>query len=338
MTLLTRRFAASSNPARRDQAGFSLIELLIAMVVTLIVSGAIFGLMTTGQNSFRREPEVTERQQNVRVAMDLVQRDIATAGMAMTPSVQAFTDGLDNWPAGLPSVVVPGENSDVLELAGTDGACPQLDGQPSAGAVLNTSPVPSCFAPNSLVYLPMPNNTTLFGLGTGIVAQAASIDFSGQQLPPPYPAPAPTEFNASFPVTVGLMQLVRYEVAVDPSDQSPGLWRSTTGGIDLATAAYAPPPGGAWELIARGVEDMQVQYLNGNGAWQSTPGAVVAGNLATIVQEVRVTFSARALGRNLQGETAAANVPTALRGQLTSSTVPRAALEQLSGGTPPVWQ
>ena len=69
----------------RAQAGFSLVELLVAMTVTLIITGAVFGLLSGGQNAFRREPERTDRQQNIRMAMDLIMRDIATAGAAMPP-------------------------------------------------------------------------------------------------------------------------------------------------------------------------------------------------------------------------------------------------------------
>ena len=48
---------------RRPEAGFSMVELVVAMAVTLIVAGAIFGLMSAGQSAFRREPELMDRQQ-----------------------------------------------------------------------------------------------------------------------------------------------------------------------------------------------------------------------------------------------------------------------------------
>ena len=81
---------------RERQAGFSLIELLVAMTITLIVSGAIYGLLAGGQNAFRREPELTERQQNIRLAMDLIMRDTANAGVSLPPFTQVFTTGLDD--------------------------------------------------------------------------------------------------------------------------------------------------------------------------------------------------------------------------------------------------
>ena len=65
------------------------------MAVTLIVCGAIFGLLAGGQTAFRREPELADRQQNIRVAMDLILRDIANAGSGMPNFMQTFTPGLD---------------------------------------------------------------------------------------------------------------------------------------------------------------------------------------------------------------------------------------------------
>ena len=75
----------------RHERGFSLVELMVAMTVTLIVSGAIYGLLTSGGNAFRREPELADRQQNIRTAMDLVSRDVFNAGAALPTFAQAFT-------------------------------------------------------------------------------------------------------------------------------------------------------------------------------------------------------------------------------------------------------
>ena len=82
-----------SRPVDERESGFSLAELLIAITITLTISGAIYGLLAQGQNAFRREPEISDRQQQIRIAMDLVQRDIVTAGMSMPDFVQAFTPG-----------------------------------------------------------------------------------------------------------------------------------------------------------------------------------------------------------------------------------------------------
>ena len=73
------------------QQGFSMIELLVAMTVTLIVSSAIYGLLTAGGSAFRREPEMADRQQNIRIAMDAISRDIEAAGGGGPLVGQVFT-------------------------------------------------------------------------------------------------------------------------------------------------------------------------------------------------------------------------------------------------------
>jgi prepilin-type N-terminal cleavage/methylation domain-containing protein len=101
------------------EAGFSLLELIVAMAITLIISGAIYGLMTGGQNAFRREPELSERQQNIRVAMDLIMRDIQNAGVGMPDFIQTFTRNLDacsGCPDGGSPMGSAGQIADELEI------------------------------------------------------------------------------------------------------------------------------------------------------------------------------------------------------------------------------
>jgi prepilin-type N-terminal cleavage/methylation domain-containing protein len=74
-----------------SDGGFSLIEVLISIVITLIVMGAVFGLLTRGQKSFQREPEVADLQQSARTALDVVTRDILQAGAGLPPEFPAFS-------------------------------------------------------------------------------------------------------------------------------------------------------------------------------------------------------------------------------------------------------
>jgi prepilin-type N-terminal cleavage/methylation domain-containing protein len=107
---------------RRDERGFSLIELMIALVVTLVVTGSIYAFIAQGQNAFRREPEVADRQQNIRLAMDLIMRDIMNAGAGMPPFIQAFTSGLNaNSDQGAPTGL-DNEVTDELEILTNTGA------------------------------------------------------------------------------------------------------------------------------------------------------------------------------------------------------------------------
>jgi prepilin-type N-terminal cleavage/methylation domain-containing protein len=73
------------------ERGFSLIEVMISIVITLIVMGAVFGLLTRGQRTFQREPEVADLQQSGRTALDLVAKDILQAGAGLPPEFPAFS-------------------------------------------------------------------------------------------------------------------------------------------------------------------------------------------------------------------------------------------------------
>jgi len=62
------------------EAGFTLIELLIVMGMLGIVITALYSLYLTHQRSAYTQDEVVEVQQNVRIAMDSITRDIRNAG------------------------------------------------------------------------------------------------------------------------------------------------------------------------------------------------------------------------------------------------------------------
>src|SRR5512138_3935788 len=116
----------------RAEHGFSLIELLIAMVVTLIVSGTVVSLLAEGNKAFRIQPDLTERQQNIRVAMDTIMRDVANAGASLPMATQVFARRLKPNPGdafgsvdntGIDSPY--GGRTDILEmLSNTSGKDP----------------------------------------------------------------------------------------------------------------------------------------------------------------------------------------------------------------------
>jgi hypothetical protein len=60
-------------------AGFSLVEVVIALGVTLAVTAAIFDLVAQTRRTFDVEPEVADSRQRLRVAVDALQRDLLMA-------------------------------------------------------------------------------------------------------------------------------------------------------------------------------------------------------------------------------------------------------------------
>jgi len=65
----------------RDTSGFSLIELLIVVAIFAIVMGGVFTLYNTHLKNAYKQDENLDVQQNLRLAMDTISRDIKMAGM-----------------------------------------------------------------------------------------------------------------------------------------------------------------------------------------------------------------------------------------------------------------
>jgi prepilin-type N-terminal cleavage/methylation domain-containing protein len=65
---------------RDDQRGFSLLELMIAMVIFLIVTASIYGLMQVGRVDRNRSSRRSDVMKNARVAIHLIGRDALNAG------------------------------------------------------------------------------------------------------------------------------------------------------------------------------------------------------------------------------------------------------------------
>ena len=338
-----------------EESGFSLIELIVAMAVTMVISGAVYGLMAGGNNAFRREPELTDRQQNARVAMDMIQRDVATAGVNMGAFFQSFTRGLN----GANALVGPaGQRADHLEIFGNDGRCPDAPtaNPPTSGANINVlGGLPDCYSERAMVLVLYGNGQAKWGLAFNIHSKnSKDVNFpngqqpTGSQISTPgtlecYAGKAP----CAPPIAMTPLQVIRYEIAMDPPGSTtitgePALYRSATGGRSTDTGAYFPPTSpanliaGNWQVLARGIEDLQVQYRNGDpaGNWMDDPGLISCVNpctqpttaeYANPVREVRVTMSVRAAGQNLQGQTTSGASGlgargTAVRGNVTTVT------------------
>ncbi|MEO7862829.1 MAG: PilW family protein [Nitrospirales bacterium] len=85
------------------EQGVTLIELMIGAVVASIIVAAGFTILITTQKSTQANDQTVETQQNVRIAMDLLSRDIKHAGFGWTGPVGACTRAivpLDHTPAG----------------------------------------------------------------------------------------------------------------------------------------------------------------------------------------------------------------------------------------------
>ena len=73
-----------------NESGFSLLELMMAALLTVGLMGAIFALANRNQQVFVTEFGVVDMNQNVRTAIDMITRDVQSAGMGLPRGVSNF--------------------------------------------------------------------------------------------------------------------------------------------------------------------------------------------------------------------------------------------------------
>ncbi len=64
----------------KNRPGFTLVELLIAMVVALLVSGAVYASYKVQQRTSKAQDQVTRIQQNLRAGMEMMTTDFKHVG------------------------------------------------------------------------------------------------------------------------------------------------------------------------------------------------------------------------------------------------------------------
>ncbi len=126
--------------------GFSLIELLWAMVIVAAVSGALFGLMNQAQAALAVQSELPDMQQRLRAAADAMGDDLLVAGGGGFPPIVPYRRGLERPDA-------PGLfRSDTVSLLHVDGSAPraQLARATDGSGILAIAASPGCPAADPL--------------------------------------------------------------------------------------------------------------------------------------------------------------------------------------------
>ncbi|MFQ5842691.1 MAG: PilW family protein [Thermodesulfobacteriota bacterium] len=76
-----------ANNLQKRKAGFTIIELLVTLSISSILIAAAYRTFTSQSKVYHVQNEVMEMQQGVRVAMDILVRDIRMAGFSSTVSL-----------------------------------------------------------------------------------------------------------------------------------------------------------------------------------------------------------------------------------------------------------
>ncbi|OIP36943.1 MAG: hypothetical protein AUK27_00060 [Deltaproteobacteria bacterium CG2_30_66_27] len=84
---MMRRQRSGDRIPRHSEAGFSLIEVMSALVILSIALTAVFATFISQQRSFTVQNRVAEMQQNLRQAVEYMSRDIRMAGYGIPDNV-----------------------------------------------------------------------------------------------------------------------------------------------------------------------------------------------------------------------------------------------------------
>ncbi len=243
-----------NNDASTEEAGFTLIELMVGMVVGLIVVAAAFTILTTTSKSLRANEQIVDTQQSLRMAMEILVRDVKTAGFgnpgvavgnctySIMPADQNAT-GVDTGPDSVqllvPATRTTGANRWTLNAATSTSGATQITLRPGAVADMVTSGLVA-----NQSYISIGGAATV--LVTAFDATASTLNVS---LPPP------VWFQQED--AVYLLQCIRYRIVPTPDPtnicggKAPCLTRGVAG-VTVGPNAEAP--------IAEGIEDLQVAY------------------------------------------------------------------------------
>lgn len=67
--------------------GFTLVELLIGILTSLIILAGVYGLLQSQQVAFSNQEQINEMNQNIRAVMDLMAREVRLAGYRTSTAV-----------------------------------------------------------------------------------------------------------------------------------------------------------------------------------------------------------------------------------------------------------
>ena len=86
---------------RKNNAGFTLLELMVATVLFIVITGAVFAVVIATQARYKAEKEYMSAFQQANVAIDQITRDIHGAGfpakIVYNTSVQGISANSTNW-------------------------------------------------------------------------------------------------------------------------------------------------------------------------------------------------------------------------------------------------
>ena len=251
----------------RCEQGFTLVELMISIVISSVIVAAGYTVLTTTHKATISNERAVGTQQNIRVAMELIARDIKQAGFGMPLAPNTPVGGTaGNCAPGLTAAAIrPVDNNSAIPLAAvndtgadiislvvprTNPSWALTAAAPSGGAGSFTTITLTGTAVTEMVTEGMQNGSGAY-LSLGGVVTVPVASSSGATITLGSPTYAPLNFRIG--TQVYLLQCVTYQVATGVANcgsAGPCLTRT----VDSGTAPIVTTS------LVDGVEDLQIAY------------------------------------------------------------------------------
>jgi type IV pilus assembly protein PilW len=309
LSKLWRKYIRNVKPSLAMEQGMTLIELMVGIVVALVVVVAGFTILTTSQKSTQANDQTVETQQNVRIAMDLLSRDIKHAGFGLTGPVGACATAivpLDHTPTGADA----GPDSVRLLVPIGTSIAPAWTLASAVGGTATAGFNNLTLTSGAVANMTAEAGGSLTGAAVSIagVATATVTSVSGNTINFA-PIPPPVAFPAGMPVY--LLQCVTYSIGTTTAacgGTAPRLLRngvSVADGIEDIQFAYACD--GCNTAVNGGIADRIIDNQGGaagfdqadfvtNNAWNTAPLTPDTIRLVQVTIVARQTTGDKGLG------------------------------------------
>lgn len=238
---------------RHPEAGFSLVEVMSALIILAIAMTAVFATFISQQQSFTVQNRVAEMQQNLRQAVEFMSRDIRIAGYGIPDNVTIPNGVVATGVTSIRSLYAKDNTTGpdqiyVLYMFDMDGNQPPTSLTSPMGALATTISVASAggFFDNELILVTDNTNTTadLFQISGTPAGTTISLNTGSYNVHPGFPAGG---YLTSPSALVAKARFVRYYIDSTTDPAHPTLMVQRMGGLPA-------------QPLADDIEDMQLEY------------------------------------------------------------------------------
>lgn len=276
--------------------GYSLVEVLVVIVIFAIITAGVSAVFLRGQHEYLVREETVRMQQQARLAMTAMERDLRMTGYGLSDvgnlKIRFYNKGVgtvtDNYYAvaeanvfGSPKVAVPAADTDSIAIRYCDQPSDAMPDITLSGSVpppsSSNTPVSSTdgINANDLIIIYDPTDLAKYGSILMVTDTTSAGGLSVKHGNGAGDGPLASFYNPSNPA-VNLFPPGGYPVGAKVLRLAPEALRTVRyyvdAGMNLRRQSQAGLTGAVEERpVASGIEDFQVKYYFRDGTWLDAP-------------------------------------------------------------------